>query len=177
MSGTSVPWAAHTLHCGILRRCGICSLVPTLSQLWHCSISWDRCLCADGCNPYTCCGNQEHTVRSGCAGRAWAPTRQLQKAWLERLSPGKLLPTQLCVFVTWLAWKNNTKLIKLPFLAPVSDVRGTTSAPGDQDLAWEQDMGWEGQVGVVSVLGLMPLIEVCSVPIGKGVRSGNYRSW
>lgn len=77
----------------------------------------------------------------------------------------------------WLAWKNNTKLIKLPFLALVSDVRGTTSAPGDQDRAWEQDMGWEGQVGVVSVLGLMPLIEVCSVPIGKGVRSGNYRSW
>lgn len=84
--------------------------------------------------------------KSGCAGRAWASTRQLQKAQLERLSPGKLLPAFLCVFVMWFAWEC-TGLIKLLFLAAVSDVSGTTSAPGDQDQAWEQDMGWEEWVG------------------------------
>lgn len=63
--------------------------------------------------------------------------------------------------------------MKLLFLAAVSDVSGATSASGDQDQAWERDRGWEEWVGMVSILGSMPLIEVCSVPIGEGVGSGN----
>lgn len=172
MWGASIPWAAHT-DSGILCHCRICSLVPTLSQLWHCSISRDRCLCADGSNPYTCCGNQEHAVKvavlAGPGFHQAAAESPAGKAVPRRAAP------PLCLCDMWFAWKY-TELIKLLFLAAVSDVSGTTSAPGDQDQAWEQDMGWKEWVGVVSILGLA-LVEVCSVPIGKGARSGNCRGW
>lgn len=81
MWGASIPWAAHT-DSGILCHCRICCLVPSLSQLWHCSISQDRCLCADGSNPYTCCGNQEHAVKVAVlAGPGHPPGSCRKPSW------------------------------------------------------------------------------------------------